>query len=183
MPILFAASRPATATLSQIRYLNPDSCINLHRPTQIDTSKTTSSSAARPSANAFDPVASDHMPHPRRSNPHSVHAARIRLPLPAVSSLGGFRTPAASARGTVHRGRHPKTFTGAETQATGAKRRGLAYGVSRGSQTRDSHVLSSLRVAGLIATLRVSRRLQVGFRACPRHCRLRRGPLHHRLAA
>ena len=113
MPILFAASRPATATLSQIRYLNPDSCINLHRPTQIDTTKTTSSSAATPSANAFDPVASDHMPHPRRSNPHSARGTDTRTPS-AVSSLGGFRTPAASARGTVRHGRHPKTFTNAD---------------------------------------------------------------------
>ena len=116
MPILFAASRPATATLSQIRYLNPDSCINLHRPTQIDTTKTTSSSAATPSANAFDPVASDHMPHPRRSNPHSARGTDTRTPS-AVSSLGGFRTPAASARGTVRPAgtsviaRHPKPFT------------------------------------------------------------------------
>jgi hypothetical protein len=33
------------------------------------------------------------------------------LLLPAVSSLGGFRMPAARCRGTVVSGRHPKTFT------------------------------------------------------------------------
>jgi len=34
--------------------------------------------------------------------------------LPAISSLGGFRTPATTARGTIASGRHPKTFTKAE---------------------------------------------------------------------
>ena len=48
--------------------------------------------------------------HPRRSNPHSARGTAVRSPS-AVSSLGGFRTPAASARRTLRRGRHPKPFT------------------------------------------------------------------------
>ena len=39
----------------------------------------------------------------------------------AVSSLGGFRTPAARACGIVRRGRHPKTFTHKETYAVQQK--------------------------------------------------------------
>ena len=34
-----------------------------------------------------------------------------RVPLPAVSSLEGFRTPAAGAGNSVRGGRHPKTLT------------------------------------------------------------------------
>ncbi len=57
-----------------------------------------------------------------------------------------------------------------------------AYATSRGNQTLDFHGLSSLRVAALRVTRCGSRRLQAALRACPRRCRLRRGPLHHRLA-
>jgi hypothetical protein len=41
-------------------------------------------------------------------------AAPPYVPLSAVSSLGGFRTPAAVLRGTTFIGRHPKPFTDSE---------------------------------------------------------------------
>ena len=42
----------------------------------------------------------------------------------AVSSLGGFRTPAARACGIVRRGRHPKIFTISDIAPSGEQRRG-----------------------------------------------------------
>jgi hypothetical protein len=52
--------------------------------------------------------------NPWRPNPHSARGTPTRSPI-AVSSPGGFRTPAASARRTIRRGRHPKPFTKRET--------------------------------------------------------------------
>ncbi len=52
--------------------------------------------------------------HPPRSNPHSPRRAATARPI-AVSSLGGFRTPALAwvrvAPPVMGPGRHPKTFT------------------------------------------------------------------------
>jgi len=45
----------------------------------------------------------------------NLHRARglALVSLPAVSSIGGFRTPAAGVRGSAVRGRHPKPLYGA----------------------------------------------------------------------
>jgi hypothetical protein len=76
--------------------------------------------AATSSTNACDPVASDHTLHPRRSNPQSARRPAART-LPAVSSLGGFRTPASSVLAPLAHGRHPKTFTRAAVLASAAQ--------------------------------------------------------------
>jgi hypothetical protein len=52
------------------------------------------------SNNAFYRVPASQTPRPLRSNPHSAAATPLR-PLIAVSSLGGFRTPAAGVRRTA----------------------------------------------------------------------------------
>ena len=57
--------------------------------------------AVSPSAsllNRLDPI---HTPHPRHSNPHSARRA-THVPPPAVSSLGGLRTPAPCPRRHRH---------------------------------------------------------------------------------
>jgi hypothetical protein len=51
-----------------------------------------------------------HTPHPRHSNPHSQRRA-IHVSPPAVSSLGGLRTPAPVCAAPPSWGRHPQTFT------------------------------------------------------------------------
>src|SRR5450432_1413968 len=113
MPAPCAASRTATAVIVQIQYQHPDSCIELHPPTAIATAKTRQSWAATSSTNACEPVASDHTPHPRRSNSHSARRTTARH-LPQFLPLEVFvrRPPDCVARPVS--GRHPKTFTQAE---------------------------------------------------------------------
>src|SRR5450432_3381333 len=110
MPAPCAASRTATAVIVQIQYQHPDSCIELHPPTAIATAKTRQSWAATSSTNACEPVASDHTPHPRRSNSHSARRTTARH-LPQFLPLEVFvrRPPDCVARPVS--GRHPKTFT------------------------------------------------------------------------
>src|SRR5712691_857069 len=55
---------------------------------------------------------------PPRSNPHSARRAATARPI-AVSSLGGFRTPAPGVCRTTVMGRHPKTFTRAVIRRQG----------------------------------------------------------------
>jgi Phage integrase, N-terminal SAM-like domain len=73
-----------------------------------------SSATAAASISARNRRATTRTPRPPRSNPHRAGRTAIRPPI-AVSSLGGFRTPAARARGnlrtrpaseTLHRSGH-----------------------------------------------------------------------------
>src|SRR5450631_3366169 len=140
MPAPCAASRTATAVIVQIQYQHPDSCIELHPPTAIATAKTRQSWAATSSTNACEPVASDHTPHPRRSNSHSARRTTARH-LPQFLPLEVFvrRPPDCVARPVS--GRHPKTFTIAEVTVirslSCAMRPSLArLGRSAGSRVR-----------------------------------------------
>src|ERR1700676_4181325 len=113
MPVLLAASRPATTALAGIRSRQRNSCIDLPPQTQIAATKESRSSPATsstPARNPLDRVLSTQAHHPRRSNPHSARGTTTRSPI-AVSFLGGFRTPAAQVCGTAVNGRHPKPFT------------------------------------------------------------------------
>src|SRR5438552_19139342 len=110
MLICLAAPRPATAELAQIR--NAD--LNLIDLAQSTHPPTTPAIRSRTSISPLDRLASTHTPSPRRSNPHSARGTATPS-LIAVSSLGGFPTPAIRARGTViigpasenlHRTRH-----------------------------------------------------------------------------
>src|SRR5215471_7466253 len=51
---------------------------------------------------------------PSQPNPHSRARGPFRVPSPAGSFLGGFRTPAAGGCLTVFAGRHPKPCTNSE---------------------------------------------------------------------
>src|SRR5712692_981946 len=99
MPVFLAAPRPATAALTQIR----DSDLNLtylHRPTQLCSTVAIRSCTATASIAALDRPPITQTPHPRHSNPHSARRPAPASPI-AVSSLGGFRTPAAGVNGTA----------------------------------------------------------------------------------
>ena len=96
MLICLAAPRPATAELVQIR--NAD--LNLIDLAQSTHPPTTPAIRSRTSISPLDRLASTHTPSPRRSNPHSARGTATPS-LIAVSSLGGFPTPALRARGTV----------------------------------------------------------------------------------
>src|SRR6266851_2839780 len=112
--------------LAQIRHLQPTQCTSLRHQTQIATTKATSPYATTSSTNALDPPAPDHTPHPRRSNPHSERRTP-NVTLPAVSSLGGFRTPAAGVRGTA---RARPASENLHTCGPPFKRRGELVGVT-----------------------------------------------------
>jgi len=120
--VALAASRPATVERAQIssRRLKPfDNSQQSTRPAALPA-------AVSPSAGLPERLDSIHTPHPRNSNPHNPHRA-IHVPHPAVSSLGGLRTPAPVCAAPPSWGRHPKTFTEAvikSRHALRARRRG-----------------------------------------------------------
>ena len=100
MPMPAAAQSPATAACRQrppspviaLAPLGRSHLDGRHPPHHSCNLPSRASSARQPAAPPCDPA--------RLSNPHRPGARRTVLPsLPAVSSLGGFRTPAASARG------------------------------------------------------------------------------------
>src|SRR6266568_33215 len=91
MLICPAAPRPATAELAQIRNQDPN-LIDLGRSTHL---RSTAALRSPTSINALDRLAPTHTPRPRHSNPHSVRGTITRSQI-AVSSLGGFPTPALS---------------------------------------------------------------------------------------
>src|SRR6266480_3027502 len=93
MLICLAAPRPATAELAQIR--NAD--LNLIDLAQSTHPPTTPAIRSRTSISPLDRLASTHTPSPRRSNPHSARGTATPS-LIAVSSLGGFPTPALKRR-------------------------------------------------------------------------------------
>ena len=104
----FANPRLATEALAQIRNLSLNS-INLHCSKLLGSTTASRSSNATTSNSALDRLATSQPPHPRRSNPHSASRTSI-LSIPAVSSLGGFRTPAPGVRGTVRHGPAPENL-------------------------------------------------------------------------
>src|SRR5436190_15801646 len=77
--------------------------------------------AVSPSIGLLERLDSTHTPHPRHSNPHSPRRD-IHVPPPAVSSLGGLRTPAPVCAAPPSWGRHPQTFTTADIQWVGLSR-------------------------------------------------------------
>jgi len=82
---------------------------NLHPQTQL---------ASGPSAKLPLPSVLDHRVltpahHLLQSNPHST-SRTAHVSHPAVSSFGGFPTPAPEHLAPSSSGRHPKTFTGAD---------------------------------------------------------------------
>src|SRR5205823_12939401 len=114
MLICLAAPRPATAELAQIR--NADlNLIDLARSTHPPT---TSAIRSRTSISPLDRLASTHTPSPRRSNPHSARGTATPS-LIAVSSLGGFPTPALRARGTVIIGPASENLHSADMDGSG----------------------------------------------------------------
>jgi hypothetical protein len=83
MPVLLAASRPATTALARIRSRQRNSCINLPPQTQIAATKESRSSPATsstPARNPLDRVLSTQAHHPRRSNPHSARGTHHTFP-------------------------------------------------------------------------------------------------------
>jgi hypothetical protein len=137
MPVLFAASRLATAVLAQIRSLRPN-CIHLQRPTASSAATATSSGAATSSTNARNPLASHHTPHPRRSNPYSARRTS-NVPPPAVSSLAGFRTPApARAEPFVAAGIPKPSQLGASSCAASNRRLGPRAAIAQAHSITSS---------------------------------------------
>src|ERR1700716_455363 len=110
---LLAGSQPAAPRLAPVHQIGPQSrrqsphtpCAPLVR---TDALTLTWQKADRHKRSA--PTSSSHTPWP---NPHSA-CGTAAAPLPAISCLGGFRPPAARARGEGRHCRQPKTCTTGE---------------------------------------------------------------------
>ncbi len=88
-----------------------------------------------------------------RGNQIPIARRNTHLSLPAVSSLGGFPTPAAGLRSTAITGRHPKTFTfatGSRIDAPQQLRRYSITSSARASSAGDRAMPSALTVFRLI---------------------------------
>jgi hypothetical protein len=101
----------------QICICDVNVAIDLPGLPQIPASATDQSCAATSSANTLIGLACPH-PAPWCANLHSARCSpRHRLPFPAGSFLGGFRTPATGVCRADLAGRHPKPSTKCEILA------------------------------------------------------------------
>ena len=73
----------------------------IQQPSQIVHQITAFDATRRSTANLLNRLDPNHTPHPRHSNPHSARRT-THVSLPAVSSLGGLRTPAPCPRRHRH---------------------------------------------------------------------------------
>jgi hypothetical protein len=105
MPNIVAGSRPVTAALAQKRRSNSDTSIELHRLPHLNSTETGHAHLSFSWAVSLNTIGV-HRPPTRSSQIAIEPAAPPHLPRPAISSLGGFRTPAPSrgVRGTVRLG-------------------------------------------------------------------------------
>ena len=101
-PISLAGSRPATAVLVQSRYFQCNTSVELHRWLHVNITKTGRSRLSISSPVLLDPIGPHRLPHPPRPNRHNARR-QPRPSLPAISSLGGFRTPAPKSRNSSRR--------------------------------------------------------------------------------
>jgi len=106
---VLAAFAPATAERAQISA----SRRKLSDKPWSSTPPVAHSSAVSASNDWSHRLDSNRPARPRLSNPHSACGITLR-PLSAVSSLGGFRTPAPMCAAPPSWSRHPKPFTAPE---------------------------------------------------------------------
>lgn len=100
MRVVLAAPRSATAPTTRIGNSGLQATAvrrSTHRRVAATICPATASSSIHPRHRR----ATTRTPRPRRPNPHSDRGTAARSPS-AVSSLGGFRTPALGIRGTVN---------------------------------------------------------------------------------
>src|ERR1019366_10425065 len=97
LPIIVAGSRPAAVSLAQKRPFNCDTSVELHRlqHVHVNITETGRTRVSISSAALIGPVGSHRPPHRPSPNPHRA-CRTASVSLPAISSLGGFRTPAPS---------------------------------------------------------------------------------------
>src|SRR5204863_1850156 len=98
LPIIVAGSRPAAAVLAQTQHFDCNTSVNLHRLLHAGIAKIGRSRVSIPSTVLFDPFGSHQPPHAPPPNRHSARST-ASVSLPAISSLGGFRTPAPTLGG------------------------------------------------------------------------------------
>jgi len=102
MRVDLAAPPPATAPLARTGNSGLQGK-RVRRSTHRPAAATTRSATASPPINRHDRRAAIRTPRARHSNPHSARGTAARSPS-AVSSPGGFRTPAPGVPGTdTHR--------------------------------------------------------------------------------
>src|SRR5664279_2700291 len=104
LPIIVAGSRPAAAVLAQKRPFNCDTSVDLYRLRHVHVNITETGRSRLPfsSTGLLNPIGSHPLPHAQQPNRHRAPRTASVSP-PAISSLGGFRTPAPNrgVRGAV----------------------------------------------------------------------------------
>src|SRR5207247_1899854 len=119
-PASFTGPRPAVTALGQIS----GSPVKPHNCPHSSAHPAAHSKPASPPADAPHRLILNHAQHSRHSNPHSARRTAL-VSLPAVSSLGGFPTPAAHARATppsaagIRKPSQTQTFTARERREGG----------------------------------------------------------------
>src|SRR5258708_3463073 len=141
-----AGSRPATAERAQISSGRLKSGKHLPRSTPIAADSSTA-----PLSDNFRNRAVHNQPQrSRHSNPHNARRT-TNVSLPAVSSIGGLRTPAPLCAAPPSWGRHPKTFTTGDIPAPKKARKNaksaLTGGVSLYCLTCDGEVGPQVKTA------------------------------------
>ena len=106
LPIIVAGSRPAAVALAQKRPFNCNTSVELHRLRHVHVNIAETGRARLPfsSTGLLNPIGSHPLPHAQQPNRHRARRTASVSP-PAISSLGGFRTPAPN-RGVSGAVRH-----------------------------------------------------------------------------
>src|SRR5450830_1394531 len=104
LPIIVAGSRPAAAVLAQKRPFNCDTSVDLYRLRHVHVNITETGRSRLPFSSTvlLNPIGSHPLPHAQQPNRHRARRT-ASVSIPAISSLGGFRTPAPNrgVRGAV----------------------------------------------------------------------------------
>src|ERR1035437_1046034 len=119
LPIIVAGSRPAVAGLAQSQHFDCDTSADLHRLRRASISETARSRVSFASTVRLNPIGSYRLPPPHQPNRHRARRTASRIPSRdfLLWRFANAGPQAAEFAATSVTGRHPKTFTGADTGA------------------------------------------------------------------
>src|SRR5665811_287035 len=119
LPIIVAGSRPAVAGLAQSQHFDCDTSADLHRLRRASITETARSRVSFASTVLLNPIGSYRLPHPHQPNRHRARRTASRIPSRdfLLWRFANAGPQAAEFAATSVTGRHPKTFTIADSCA------------------------------------------------------------------